>query len=38
MLVSSGRFAATVVFGINTATIQIGTDSWTVDMTTGLLV
>jgi hypothetical protein len=37
MLVTSGRFAATVVFGVNTATVQIGTVSWTVNMATGLV-
>ena len=33
--VSSGGYQAIVTFGVGTATVQIGTQSWTIDMTDG---
>ncbi|MCB1150593.1 hypothetical protein KDK88_03555 [bacterium] len=33
--VSSGGYQAIVTFGVGSATVQIGTQSWTVDMTDG---
>lgn len=35
MLVSSGGIDAIVTFGVGTATVQIGTQTWTVDMSDG---
>lgn len=35
MLVASGGISATVTFAPGTATVQIGTQTWTVDMTDG---
>jgi len=35
IIVSSGRFAASITFGVGTATVQIGTETWTIDMTDG---
>lgn len=38
MLVSSGGIDAIVTFGVGTATVQIGTQTWTVNMNNGTLI
>jgi len=38
MLVSSGGIDALVTFGVGTATVQIGTQTWTVNMNDGTLI